>query len=29
MGIQAQYDLERAEGELAAELRLIEPVKAA
>jgi hypothetical protein len=29
MGIQAQYDLERAVDELAPELRVIKPVKAA
>jgi addiction module HigA family antidote len=29
MGMQAQYDLERAEDEVAPEIRLIEPVKAA
>ena len=29
MGMQAQYDLERAEDEVASEIRLIEPVKAA
>jgi addiction module HigA family antidote len=29
MGMQAQYDLERAQDEVASEIRLIEPVKAA
>jgi addiction module HigA family antidote len=29
MGMQAQYDLERAEDDVAAEIQLIEPVKAA
>jgi antitoxin HigA-1 len=29
MGMQAQYDLERTEDEVAREIRLIEPVKAA
>ena len=29
MGMQAQYDLERAEDEMASEIRLIEPVVAA
>jgi antitoxin HigA-1 len=29
MGMQAQYDLERAEDEVAPEIQLIEPVKAA
>jgi len=29
MGMQAQYDLERAEDEVAPEIQLIEPIKAA
>jgi len=29
MGMQAQYDLERTEDEVSAEIKLIEPVKAA